>query len=70
MSRLLPLFFVIALAGCGATVKASSPRSAVIHAANVASAQALADKECAKHTRLAQFSRQLDMFVFTFDCVL
>jgi type IV secretory pathway TrbF-like protein len=70
MTRLFTLLLLSALAGCGASVKASSARSVVIHATGVGSAQALADTECAKHSRHAQFSRQLERFVFTFDCVV
>lgn len=65
-------FVVVALAsltGCGATVKASSPRSVVVHAMGVADAQALATTECAKHGRFARFGGTMDAFVFTFDCV-
>lgn len=57
------------LTGCAATVKASSPRSAVIHAGGIAKAQALADSECGKHQRIAQFVQERPEFVFTFNCV-
>ena len=57
------------LSGCAASVKASSARSAVIHAGGLAKAQTLADSECAKHDRFAKFVQGAD-FVFHFDCVL
>jgi hypothetical protein len=57
------------LVACGATVKVSNPRSAVIHAGGVRSAQALADTECGKHKRHAQFQQERPEFIFTFHCV-
>jgi hypothetical protein len=65
----LVLLLTLAVAGCGATVKASSPRSVVIHAGGVASAQTLANTECAKHGRFARFVQERPEFVYTFDCV-
>jgi hypothetical protein len=70
MRYVTPLLLAAAtLAGCGATVKASSPRSVVIHAPGVQSAQKLADEECAKHKRFAEFQQQRPEFVYTFRCV-
>lgn len=67
--KTLILALAALLAGCGSTVKASSPRSAVVHAGGVAGAQKLADTECAKHGRYARFVQERPEFVFTFDCV-
>ena len=69
MNKILAVLLLALVAGCGATVKASSSRSAVIHAGGIASAQVLADTECAKHSRFARFVQGGD-FVFHFDCVL
>ena len=60
----------LALAGCGATVKASSPRSVVIFAHGVGQAQTLANSECEKHGRFAQFVRSPESLIYHFDCVL
>ena len=69
MLKLTLALSVALLSGCAASVKASSPRSAVIHAGGLAKAQTLADSECAKHDRFAKFVQGAD-FVFHFDCVL
>lgn len=69
MNKIILALSVALLSGCAASVKASSPRSAVIHAGGIASAQKLADSECAKHQRFAKFVQGGD-FVFHFDCVL
>jgi hypothetical protein len=47
----------------------SNARSAVIHAGGLRSAQALADSECGRHKRIAQFHQERPEFVFTFHCV-
>lgn len=67
--RLIVLSLLLTLAGCAASVKASSPRSAVISAPSIARAQAAADAECGKHRRIAQFVLENPEFVFTFNCV-
>jgi hypothetical protein len=69
MLKMLALLPAFALAGCAATVQATSPRSAVVHAPSVAKAQAAADTECGKHRRFAQFVQERPEFVFTFHCV-
>jgi uncharacterized protein YceK len=67
--KTLLLITVVLLAGCGATIKAASPRSVVIHAMTIQSAQALADKECEKHRRFAEFVTKPDGFIWQFRCV-
>lgn len=65
----LVVIALASLAGCGATVKASSPRSVVVHATGISDAQALATTECAKHGRYARFGERMQNFIFAFDCV-
>jgi outer membrane biogenesis lipoprotein LolB len=61
------------LTGCAARLVSTSPRTVVISAgsAQVQEAQDLADKECAKHGRLARLVGKLSppSSHFTFDCV-
>ncbi len=56
-------------AGCAPTIKMSNPRSVVVHAGGVASASRVAEQECSKHGRVAQFNQERPEFVFTFACV-
>lgn len=69
MKYTLLFFLVLSLVGCGATIKASSPRSVVIHAGGVSKAQELATTECAKYKRFARFVQERPEFVYSFDCV-
>lgn len=69
MKYTIVLALAVLLSGCGATIKASSPRSVVIHAGGVAKAQDLATLECAKYKRFARFVQEMPEFVYSFDCV-
>lgn len=64
------------LSGCAATVTSSTPRSVIVDAGrppnlNGASAQRLADAECAKHSRFARMSGRPNPGSndYVFDCV-
>lgn len=63
------LIVTVLLTGCGAWVKASSPRSVTVAADTIRQAQEVANAECAKHQRFARFSQEHQRFNYTFDCV-
>jgi len=69
MNKIAVTLTVVLLAGCGATVKTSSARGVYVHAPTVASAQELANGECAKHKRFAKYSQPGGNFTHHFDCV-
>lgn len=57
------------LAGCAPTIKMSTPRSVVVKAGGISAAAKMAEAECSKHGRMAQFLQERPEFVFTFSCV-
>ncbi|RYG06943.1 MAG: hypothetical protein EON92_19260 [Burkholderiales bacterium] len=73
LTNLSALMAACLLAGCGVSVKSTSPRSVVIRGgtAYTQEAQTLADQECAKNGRLARMvstpgARSSE---YMFDCV-
>ena len=61
------------ISGCAVEVVSSSPRTVVVRAGDgrIQESQALADKECAKHSRYARLAQRptRDTAEFIFDCV-
>jgi hypothetical protein len=64
---------LVLLSGCAAQVISSSPRTVVVRAgdARIAESQAMADAECAKHSRFARLIARPtpSSAEFIFDCV-
>lgn len=58
----------LGLAGCASTIKASTPRSVVVHG-GLKNSTKLAEQECAKHNRYAEYVQERPDFVHTFKCV-
>ncbi len=64
---------VVLISGCAAEVVSSSPRTVAVRAgdARIKESQALADQECAKHSRHARLAQRpsYNSAEFIFDCV-
>jgi hypothetical protein len=59
------------LSSCATRLISSNQRSVIIKAgsAQAASAQAMADKECAKYSRFAKLTMKPSLNEYVFDCV-
>lgn len=72
MNRTILMILILALCtGCATRVISSNNRSVIIKAgtAMAASAQKMADEECAKHSRYARLALKPMPNEYVFDCV-